>query len=194
MRITGGRLGGRMLASPANDRVRPTSDKVRQAIFNVLVHNDFGLGFQIEGANVIDLFAGTGALGLEALSHGATFTLFVEESAESRALIRRNTEALALTGASKIFRRDATKLGVMTPGAGGPFHLAFLDPPYRQGLATRALASLVEGNWLAPEGLAVIESAKDEMLALPDRFEQLDERLYGDTRVTIAGFLNLPSL
>src|SRR5579863_4411448 len=111
MRITGGTLGGRTLSSPPDDRVRPTSDKVRQAIFNVLAHNDFGVGFTLEGARIVDLFAGTGALGIEALSHGAAFALFVDDSAESRALIRTNVEALALTGVTKIWRRDATSMG-----------------------------------------------------------------------------------
>ncbi|MDE2630741.1 MAG: 16S rRNA (guanine(966)-N(2))-methyltransferase RsmD, partial [Alphaproteobacteria bacterium] len=132
MRITGGIFGGRALVAPSDDRVRPTSDKVRQAIFNILLHNDFGVTLQ--GARAADLFAGTGALGIEALSRGASFCLFVDDAAESRAVIRQNVEALALTGASKIWRRDATKLGPMAAGAGGPFELVFLDPPYRKGL------------------------------------------------------------
>src|SRR5436190_9794224 len=103
MRVTGGSMRGRTLLSPPSDnRVRPTSDRVRQAIFNILLHNDFGAGFSLEGAKVIDLFAGTGALGIEALSHGAAFTLFVDDSAESRGLIRSNVEAFALTGVTKI--------------------------------------------------------------------------------------------
>ena len=121
MRITGGTFRGRALAEPPDSRVRPTSDKVRQAIFNILAHNDFG--FDLEGAKVVDLFAGTGALGLEAISRGAAFGLFVDDNAESRALIRTNVEALALTGATKIWRRDATDLGPMAAGAGGPFGL-----------------------------------------------------------------------
>ncbi len=185
MRITAGRLGGRMLTPPPDDRVRPTSDKVRQAIFNVLEHNDFGVGFSLEGANVIDLFAGTGALGIEAISHGAAFALFVDDSAESRALIRTNVETLALTGVTKIWRRDATSLGPMAAGAGGPFQLAFLDPPYRQGLAEKALASLREGAWLTKDAIVVVESAKDEAMATPTGFEPLDERAYGDTGVKI---------
>jgi|SRR5579871_3324380 len=187
MRITGGKLGGRSLVPPSDDRVRPTSDKVRQAIFNVLEHNRFGRDFAIEGLRAVDLFAGTGALGIEALSRGAAFALFVEESAESRALIRRNIEALHLSGQTKIFRRDATALGPMSPGAGGPFGLTFLDPPYRLGLAERALQSLIEGAWLSERSIAVVETAKDEVLRLPARFALLDERVYGDTRVTIAG-------
>ena len=183
MRVTGGQFGGRNLVPPPDERVRPTSDKVRQAIFNILAHNDFGAGFALDGARAADLFAGTGALGIEALSRGAKFCLFVDDSAESRALIRRNVEALNLTGASKIWRRDATSLGPMAAGAGGPFDLVFLDPPYRKELASRALTSLVEGGWLAANALAVVETALDETLDLLDRFERIDERDYGDTRV-----------
>ena len=186
MRITAGTLGGRTLVAPADARVRPTADKVRQAIFNILSHNDFGTGFRIEGACVADLFAGTGAMGIEALSRGAAFCLFVDDSAESRALIRRNVEALALTGTTKIWRRDATKLGPMAAGAGGPFELAMMDPPYRKGLIAPALASLVEGGWLAPHAVIVAEAAEDESIPSADGFSILDERVYGDTRV---GFL-----
>ena len=181
MRITGGKFGGRSLVAPRDARVRPTSDKVRQAIFNILLHNDFGTA--LEGARAADLFAGTGALGIEALSHGASFCLFVDDAAESRALIRENVEALALTGASKIWRRDATKLGPMAAGAGGPFDLVFLDPPYRKGLIAPALASLRDGGWLADGALLVAEIAEDEDIPPTDGFRQLDERTYGDTRV-----------
>ena len=181
MRITGGKFGGRSLVAPRDARVRPTSDKVRQAIFNILLHNDFGTA--LEGARAADLFAGTGALGIEALSHGASFCLFVDDAAESRALIRENVEALALTGASKIWRRDATTLGPMAAGAGGPFDLVFLDPPYRKGLIAPALASLRDGGWLADGALLVAEIAEDEDIPPTDGVRQLDERTYGDTRV-----------
>ena len=185
MRITGGKFGGRSLVAPRDARVRPTSDKVRQAVFNILLHNDFGT--VLEGARTADLFAGTGALGIEALSHGASFCLFVDDSAESRALIRENVEALQLTGASKIWRRDATKLGPMAAGAGGPFDLVFLDPPYRKGLIALALASLREGGWLADGALLVAEIAEDEDIPPTDGFRRLDERVYGDTRVLLLG-------
>lgn len=183
MRITGGQLGGRALVEPPDNRVRPTSDKVRQAIFNILAHNDFG--FELEGAKVVDLFAGTGALGLEALSHGAAFALFVDDHAESRAIIRTNVEALGLTGATKIWRRDATALGPMAAGAGGPFSLAFLDAPYRKGLSEAALASLIEGGWLAPDAVVVAETAADEALFLPPGLEHRNTRHYGETAVHI---------
>jgi 16S rRNA (guanine966-N2)-methyltransferase len=185
LRVTGGQFRGRPLAEPPDNRVRPTSDKVRQAIFNILAHNDFG--FDLEGAKVIDLFAGTGALGLEALSRGACFALFVDDSAESRALIRTNIEALNLTGATKIWRRDATALGPMAAGAGGPFTLAFLDAPYRKALSGKALASLVEGTWLAPGALAIAETAADEKLSAPAGYRLLDTRSYGETAVHILG-------
>ena len=111
MRVTGGKLGGRRLIAPDDARVRPTSDRTRQAIFNILEHRDFGIGFTVENAAVADLFAGTGALGIEALSRGARFCLLVDDYAESRALQRENVEALGLTGVTKIWRRDATDLG-----------------------------------------------------------------------------------
>jgi 16S rRNA (guanine966-N2)-methyltransferase len=191
VRITGGRFGGRTLAGPKDLSVRPTSDKVRQAVFNILAHHDFGPGFALEGARVIDLFAGTGAMGIEAVSRGAQYCLFVDESAESRALLRTNVEALQLTGITKIWRRDARMLGPMSPGAGGPFDLAFLDPPYRKTLIAPALASLVAGQWLAPNALAVIECAEDEtMQEMPD-FIRIEERVYGDTRVMFLTALTL---
>ena len=182
MRVTGGTLRGRALAEPPDSRVRPTSDKVRQAIFNILAHNEYGV--TLDGARVIDLFAGTGALGIEALSRGAAYCLFVEESAESRALIRRNVEALNLTGVTKIWRRDATDLGPLGAGAGGPFEIAFLDPPYRKDLAAPALASRRAGGWLSPKAIAIAETAEDETIAA-DGYEALDRRSYGETALHI---------
>ena len=185
MRITGGTLRGRNLVAPPDARVRPTSDKVRQAIFNILAHNDFGIGFTLDGAKVCDLFAGTGGLGIEALSHGASFALLVDDSAESRALIRTNVETLGLTGVTKIWRRDATDLGPMAAGSGGPFDLAFLDPPYRKNLVAPALAALRDGGWLSRNAVVVVETGEDETVTLPDGFSMQNERVYGDTRVLI---------
>ena len=182
MRITGGKLGGRRLVALEDNKIRPTSDRTRQAVFNMLMHKDFGIGFQLAGAAVLDLFAGTGALGIEALSHGARWCLLVDDNAESRALERENIEALGLTGVTKIWRRDATDLGPLGPGAGGPFDLVFLDPPYRKGLAPKALASLKIGGWLRPNALIVAETDAEEPLDVPD-FSLLDERDYGETRV-----------
>jgi 16S rRNA (guanine966-N2)-methyltransferase len=181
LRITGGKFGGRVLHAPSDALIRPTSDKVRQAIFNVLQHRDFGFPFALQGARVVDLFAGTGAMGLEALSHGARYCLFVEVAAESRAFIRENVEAFGLTGASKIWRRDATSLGALDTLS--PFDLAFLDPPYRKGLIAPALASLRDGGWLVSPALVVAEMAEDETLPSTEGFTTLDERVYGDTRV-----------
>jgi 16S rRNA (guanine966-N2)-methyltransferase len=179
MRVTGGKHGGRSLAAPDDQAIRPTSDKARQALFNILAHHDFGFEFTLENIAVADLFAGTGALGIEALSRGSRFCLFVEEDAEARGLIRENVEALGLTGTSKIWRRDARDLGPLTPGGGGPFGLVFLDPPYGKSLAPPALASL---GWLAPDALVVVETAADEPLDAPG-FALLDERVYGAARL-----------
>lgn len=185
MRITGGTLRGRTLSAPADARVRPTSDKVRQAIFNILAHNDFACGFTLEGGRAADLFAGTGAMGIEALSRGARYCLFVEDAAESRALIRENVEAFHLTGATKIWRRDATDLGPMGAGANGPFDLVFLDPPYRKNLVAPALASLRDGGWLAKDAILVCECAADEDVPSTDGFAVLDDRTYGETHISI---------
>jgi 16S rRNA (guanine966-N2)-methyltransferase len=190
MRITGGRFGGRVLAGPSDERVRPTSDKVRQALFNILAHSDFGGGFSLDNARVTDLFAGTGAMGIEALSRGARYCLFVDDSAESRALVRQNVEALALTGITKVWRRDATALGPLSANSGGPFDLAFLDPPYRYNLLEPALQSLRNGAWLAPHALIVAEYHIDEEPPESGGFEKLDARRYGDTSVL---FLRLRS-
>jgi 16S rRNA (guanine966-N2)-methyltransferase len=182
MRVTGGKLGGRRLVAPESRLVRPTSDRARQAIFNILEHHEFGIGFAVEQAAVADLFAGTGALGIEALSRGARFCLLVDNDAENRALQRENVEALGLTGVTKIWRRDATDLGPLGAGAGGPFDLVFLDPPYRQNLVAPVLKSLRDGGWLGPNALLVIETAKGESF-LHDGYAQLDARNYGDTDV-----------
>jgi len=184
MRIVAGRFKGRALKAPGDARLRPTSDKVRQAVFNILEHRDLADGFSLAGARAVDLFAGTGALGLEALSRGARYCLFIDDAAESRALIRDNVEALNLTGASKIWRRDAARLGQLDTLA--PFDLAFLDPPYRMGLLAPALEGLASGGWLNHGALAVVELAEDETIPTVPGFAILDDRIYGDTRV---GFL-----
>ena len=181
MRIVSGKFGGRMLKGPSSNAIRPTSDRLRESLFNILVH---AYGDPITGARVLDLFAGTGALGCEAMSRGAKYVLFVEEAAEARALIRANVEALALTGESKIFRRDAAKLGDMGPME--PFNLVFCDPPYGKGLAEKSLASAREGKWLAPSALIVVEEAVKAAFKMPDGFEELERRPYDDTEIVIA--------
>src|SRR4030095_15105704 len=169
MRIVGGRLGGRTLASPRSQAIRPTADRLRESLFNILVH---AYGDPVTGARVLDLFAGTGALGLEALSRGAAFALLVDDAAEARALLRENVAALGLGGVSRIFRRDATRLGPAHPLE--PFSLVFLDPPYGKGLAEKALLSARDGGWLAPSALIVVEEAADAAFTTPVGLEDLE--------------------
>ena len=183
MRIVGGRLRGRALAAPKSQAIRPTADRLREALFNILVH---AYGDAVTGARVLDLFAGTGALGLEALSRGAAFALFVDDGAEARALLRENVAALGLGGATRIFRRDATKLGAAHPIE--PFSLAFLDPPYGQGLAEKALAAARAGGWLAADALIVVEEAAKSGFAVPEGFEELERRTYDDTMLVFLGY------
>jgi 16S rRNA (guanine966-N2)-methyltransferase len=187
MRIVAGRLGGRPLAAPGAAgggaaHLRPTSDRMRGAIFDHLAHAGYAEPPAPEGMRVLDLFAGSGALGLEALSRGAAFALFVDDHGPARALIRGNVESLGLIGETKIYRRDATRLG---PCRGAPFDLAFLDPPYRKGLAGRALQGAVEGGWLAPAALAVVETAADEDWTPPPGWATTDDRRHGEARVCV---------
>jgi 16S rRNA (guanine966-N2)-methyltransferase len=176
MRVVGGRLKGRNLASPSSQAIRPTADRLRESIFNVLMH---AYDNPIEGARVLDLFAGTGALGIEAVSRGAAFALFVDNGAEARALLRNNIEALGLGGVTKVYRRDAANLGPAHPVE--PFSIAFLDPPYGKGLAEQALASLRDGGWLVPGALVVVEEAKAAAFTTLEGFEELERRAYDDT-------------
>jgi 16S rRNA (guanine966-N2)-methyltransferase len=178
MRIVGGRLKGRALLGPRSDAIRPTSDRLRESLFNILAHS---YGDPIPGGKVIDLFAGTGAFGLEAISRGADFCLLVDDGAQSRALIRENVEALGLGGVTRIFRRDARKLGEAPPGP--PFTLAFLDPPYDRGLAEPALTSLARGGWLAPEALVIVEEAVAACFEPAAGFDTLERRDYGETEL-----------
>jgi 16S rRNA (guanine966-N2)-methyltransferase len=177
MRIVGGKFRGRALAGPNTQAIRPTADRLRETIFNILAH---AYGDPVTGARVLDLFAGTGALGLEALSRGAAFALSVDDGAEARAIIRQNVQTLGVAGVSRIFRRDATKLGDVHPN--DPFSLVFLDPPYGKGLAENALTSARTGGWLTPDALIVVEEAKG-MFAAPDGFEEIERRDYDDTEI-----------
>ena len=181
MRIVGGEFRGRPLATPRDHAIRPTTDRTREAVFNVLAHRHAG---QLEGGRVLDLFAGTGALGLEALSRGASYCVFIEESAEGRGLIRSNVEAFGLTGRTKIFRRDATQLG--EAGTIAAFDLVFADPPYGKGLAELSLASVLAGGWLVPGALVVVEEASATPFEPPAGLKLLDRRSWGDTVVTFA--------
>jgi 16S rRNA (guanine966-N2)-methyltransferase len=180
MRIVGGRLRGRALAAPKSQAIRPTADRLRETLFNVLVH---AYDDPISDARVLDLFAGTGALGLEALSRGAAFALFVDDDAQARALLRENVAALGLGGVSRIFRRDAVKLGMAHPVE--PFSLAFLDPPYGKDLAQKALLSARAGGWLLPDALIVVEEAAKAAFAAPAGFDELERRRYDDTALIV---------
>ena len=181
MRIVGGKFRGRSLAGPNTQQIRPTADRLRESIFNILMH---AYGDPVSGARVLDLFAGTGALGLEALSRGAGFVLLVDDGTEARALIRQNVDTLGAAGVTRIFRRDATKLGDVHPNE--PFSLVFLDPPYGKGLAEKALVSAREGGWMTPEALIMVEDAKGAFQT-PDGFAEIERRDYDDTEIT---FLN----
>jgi len=186
MRIVAGRLRGRPLAAPPGGATRPTSDRARETLFNMLAHGGFappGGPPAPEGMRVLDLFAGSGALGLEALSRGAVRAVFVEQDAAARAALRRNIEALDLTGATQVLRRDATDLGPLPAPVGSRFDLVLLDPPYRRGLAERALASALAGGWLAPDAVAVAEIAADEPAPEPDGFALLETRRSGEAQL-----------
>jgi 16S rRNA (guanine966-N2)-methyltransferase len=179
MRVVGGRLRSRPIAGPKSDSVRPTSDRLREALFNILTHS---YGDPVAGARVLDLFAGTGALGIEAISRGADYALFVDEGVEARALLRDNVESLGLGGVTRIFRRDASRLGPAHPL--DPFSLVFLDPPYGKGLAEKSLISARDGGWLMPEALLVVEEAADPGFKAPDGFAELERRRYDDAEFT----------
>lgn len=184
MRVIAGRFRGKSIDAPKGLGTRPTSDRVREALFNVLEHGAPRVDF--EGIRALDLFAGSGALGIEALSRGARYALFIEDDAGARAAIWRNVEALGLTGVSKIWRRDATKLG--PAGNITPFGLIFCDPPYGQGLGAKALAKATENGWAAPGAIAVLEEKAGAEHVWPSPFEEIDRRRYGDTEILIAKF------
>ena len=176
MRVVGGSLRGRALAAPKSQAIRPTADRLRESLFNILVHS---FDDPISGARVLDLFAGTGALGIEALSRGAAFALFIDDSAEARALLRQNVATLGLGGVSRIFRRDATRLGPAHPLP--PLSLVFLDPPYGQGLAAKALAAGRAGGWFTADALIVVEETAKTQFTAPQGFSEVERRRYDDT-------------
>jgi 16S rRNA (guanine966-N2)-methyltransferase len=178
MRIVGGRLRGRVLAAPKSAAIRPTADRLRESLFNILTH---AYGDPVADARVLDLFAGTGAFGIEALSRGAGFALLIDDAAAARALMRDNVETLGLGGSARIFRRDATALGDVHPLE--PFGLAFLDPPYGKGLAERALTSARAGGWLLPDALVVVEEAANAGFTSPAGFAEIERRRYDDTEL-----------
>jgi 16S rRNA (guanine966-N2)-methyltransferase len=181
VRIIGGRSRGLHLApvgdGDASAHLRPTSDRVREAIFNLLLNG--GYGDPVTGARVLDLFAGTGALGLEAVSRGAVSAMLVDDGVVARGLIRRNVDLTRMGDRVTYLRRDATRLGA----AAGAFDLVFLDPPYGKSMGEAALASAASGGWLAPDALVVWEENVPPVV--PGGLTQLDQRRYGDTIVTI---------
>ncbi len=178
MRIVAGKFRGKTLLSPADDSIRPTSDRARESVFNILASR---IGVHLDGLKVLDLFAGTGALGLEALSRGASGAVFVDTGAEARGIIRVHIEAFGIAGIAKLLRRDATELGLA--GTMGPFDLVFLDPPYGKGFGEKALVSLQAGAWLARDATIVLEESSEVELALPAGFEVDDRREYGAAAV-----------
>lgn len=182
MRIVGGLHKGKTLKTPKSDKTRPTSDKVRESIFNRLSH---GInGFELENSRVLDLFAGTGALGLEAVSRGASFAVFIEDAVAARGLIRQNIENLELTGQTKLFRRDATKLGPIKRTE--PFDLIFIDPPYGKSFGEKALHSAITGGWLKEGALIVLEDSKQATINWPKTITPIDNRTYGETTIHFA--------
>jgi len=176
MRIVSGQYGGKRLSAPKGMATRPTMDRMRESLFNILTNR-----MEFEGIRVIDLFAGTGALGLEALSRGAGFALFVEEANAARASIRTNIENLSVMGDTKIFRRDATKLGSI--GTMKPFDLAFMDPPYGKGLGEKTARALVGGKWLNDSAMLVLEEASNAFPETLPNFKLLDQRKYSESTI-----------
>jgi len=181
MRIVSGTLRGRAIMAPDGQGTRPTSDRARQAIFNVLEHAAWGE--PLAGMRVIDLFAGSGALGFEAISRGAAFALFVETDEAARGAIRENADTFGIMGATRVHRRSATDLGPRPGSDGEAFALAFLDPPYGKGMGELALKALLDGQWLAPRALVVMERGADEPEIETPGYERLDARDYGAARV-----------
>lgn len=184
MRIVAGKFRGKTLNAPSDQSIRPTSDRVRESVFNILA-NTFGPVF--ENVRVLDLFAGTGALGLEALSRGATSAIFVDMGAEARGLIREHMIAFGVTGQTKLLRRDATDMGPV--GNIPPCNLIFCDPPYGQALGEKAIVSAAAGGWIAKGATIVLEERKTVEVQIPDQFTLEDERTYGDTTIRFVNYL-----
>lgn len=185
MRITGGIFGGRHLSAPKGMQTRPTTDRTRGAVFNILCHSSWG---DPEGKTVLDGFCGTGALGLEALSRGAVSAVFIDKTEAALAACRHNIEQLNLSGIAQVVKSDLSK-PVKKPL--GPFELVFLDPPYGMGLGAQAMQNLFDGGCLGQNAVIVLESGKKQPEKIPDTFEAIDRRDYGDTSVS---FLKIKSL
>ncbi|MCZ7484773.1 MULTISPECIES: 16S rRNA (guanine(966)-N(2))-methyltransferase RsmD [Rhizobium/Agrobacterium group] len=178
MRIVGGEFRGRNLAAPKTNSIRPTIDRTRESLFNILSH---AYPESLDGTRVLDVFAGTGAVGLEALSRGCRVALFVENGVEGRGLLWENIDALGLHGRARILRRDATKLGGVNNIE--PFDLLFADPPYGQGHGEKAFAAAHAGGWLTPGALAILEERGDVAITVDAAFKLLESRIFGDTKM-----------
>lgn len=181
MRIVGGEFRGRRIAAPSGQNTRPTTDRTRESLFNILSHRS---DFALEGARVLDLFAGSGALGFEAISRGAAFCLFVDTDAGARGAIRDNVETLGLFGNTRIHRRPADALGTKPAGVGARFDLCFMDPPYRKGLIAKTITTLHEGEWLAPGALIIAEHESGLEIAPPEGWHAEEVRSFGDTEIS----------
>jgi 16S rRNA (guanine966-N2)-methyltransferase len=181
MRVVGGIYGGRSLKGPRSNAIRPTTDRMRESLFNILKH---GMEIDFDGMRVLDLFAGTGANAIEALSRGANFAVMVDIGTEARGLQRENIEALGLGGVTRIMKRDATKMGEVSPFT--PFDLVFCDPPYGKGLGEAALGSLLRGGWLNPGALVILEERAGVEVNLPVPLEEIDRRAAGETQLIFA--------
>ena len=179
MRIVGGKFKGHSIAPPQGSATRPTSDRVRESVFNILAHGIEGL--ELDGCRVLDLFAGTGAMGLEAVSRGARFCQFVDDSAEARGLVRKNADGLGVIGLVKIWRRDATDLGPCAPQP--RFDLAFVDPPYGRGMGEKALTAMISGQWLNPHAIVVLEESQKAEVPAVAGLTLIDTRDYGETTI-----------
>ncbi len=181
MRVVAGKFRGRTLQAPSGHTTRPTSQRAREALFNVLQHGHFGV--ELNGARILDLFAGSGALGIEALSRGAQYCIFIDDALPARAALRHNIDMLGLGGQSRIFRRDAANL---TPAGNlGAFDIVFADPPYDKHLGEAALQSILKGGWLKPTGIFVLEERKTAEIAVPEGVEVLDQRNHGEAQILI---------
>lgn len=178
MRITGGSLGGRKLAAPPGRPFRPSAARLRRGVFDLLVHARSPVVPELRGARVLDAFAGTGAFGIEALSRGAAEAVFIDRDPR---WARRNLAALGLDSRARTISADAGR----PPPAPRPVDIAFLDPPYGDGLAASALAALARAGWLAQSSLAVVETGAKERPAWPDGFAPVEARRYGAARVTL---------
>lgn len=182
MRIIGGKFSGRRITAAKNNVSRPTADRTRESLFNILSSRS---DVRFEDARILDLFAGSGALGLEAVSRGASWCLFVETDAAARGAIRDNIEAMGLFGITRIHRRSAISLGPKPAGVGNPFDIVFMDPPYGKNFIPEALKALRDDDWLAENAIIITEQGKDETPPSVDGFEELDRRIYGAAQIGI---------